>query len=58
MLFRGNVLPEVLDFLIKDEFELLQLLSLLFQLKNLLLSRMDVVVLDGNLVSFLCIFDV
>ena len=47
--FRSDILPEVTNLLVKNEFELLKLLSLLFQMQNILFPLMDDLVLYFNL---------
>lgn len=49
LLFRGNCPVEVLDLIVKYKFELLQLLCLLFEPVDLLLSRADQLVTLTNL---------
>ena len=48
-LFRGNILPEISDLLIKNELELLKLLGLFLQMQDGLLPLVDDLVLDVNL---------
>ena len=56
-LFRGNILPEISDLLIKNKLELLKLLSLFLQMKDGLLPLVDDLVLDVNLRLLLCPLD-
>ena len=47
--FRSDILPEVTNLLVKNEFELLKLLSLLFQMQNILFPLMDDLVFNIDL---------